>query len=144
MDNNAWWYAGGRWVPPKEVTLSVNDIAVLRGYSVFESMRTYDRRPFHLDEHLLRLYRSAILIELDIPWSRQYIADVVRETIARNSYRHAAIRLLITGGGSGDGLLPSGKPNLVGLVRPLGGPQFDPSPTGYCPTTPPFPLRYPR
>lgn len=120
MDNSAWWYAGGRWVHPNEATLSINDIAVLRGYSVFESMRTYDRRPFHLDEHLLRLYRSAILIELDIPWSRQYIADVVREIVARNSYRHAAIRLLVTGGESEDGMLPSGKPTLVVLITPLG------------------------
>src|SRR5216683_6898621 len=119
MDNNAWWYAGGRWVHPNEATLSVNDIAVLRGYSVFESMRTYDRRPFHLEEHLLRLYRSAVLIELGIPWSRQYIADVVRETIARNAYRHAAIRLLITGGESEDGILPSGKPTLAVLITPL-------------------------
>src|SRR5260370_8006640 len=94
MDNNAWWYAGGRWVHPNEATLSVNDIAVLRGYSVFESMRTYDRRPFPLDEHLLRLYRSAVLFELDIPWSRQYIADVVPETIERNNYRIVSIRLL--------------------------------------------------
>src|SRR5258708_1600248 len=123
MDNNAWWYADGRWVHPNEATLSVNDIAVLRGYSVFESMRTYDRRPFHLDEHLLRLYRSAALIELDIPWSRQYIADVVRETIARNSYRHAAIRLLVTGGGSGGGGLASCEATLVLLISPFWGPD---------------------
>ena len=131
MDNNAWWYAGGRWVHPNEATLSVNDIAVLRGYSVFESMRTYDRRPFHLEEHLLRLYRSAVLIELDIPWSRQYIADVVRETIARNSYRHAAIRLLVTGGESEDGVLPSGKPTLVVLITPLGERDMEQFARGY-------------
>src|SRR5229473_3412178 len=104
MDNNAWWYAGGRWVHPNEATLSVNDIAVLRGYSVFESMRTYDRRPFHLEEHLLRLYRSAVLIELDIPWSRQYIADVV---------------------------LPSGKPTLVVLITPLGERDMEQFARGY-------------
>ncbi|HKF37310.1 MAG TPA: aminotransferase class IV [Ktedonobacteraceae bacterium] len=131
MDNNAWWYADGRWVHPNEAALSVNDIAVLRGYSVFESMRTYDRRPFHLDEHLLRLYRSAVWIELDIPWSRQYIADVVRETIARNSYRHAAIRLLITGGESEDGMLPSGKPRLVVLITPLGERDMERFAKGY-------------
>lgn len=131
MDNKAWWYVGGRWVHPNEATLSINDIAVLRGYSVFESMRTYDRRPFHLDEHLLRLYRSAILIELDIPWSRRYIADVVRETIARNSYRHAAIRLLVTGGESEDGVLPSGKPTLVVLITPLGERDMERFARGY-------------
>lgn len=120
MDNNAWWYVGGKWVHPHEATLSINDIAVLRGYSVFESLRTYDWHPFHLDEHLLRLYRSAVMIEMEIPWSSEQIANVVREVIARNAYRHAAIRLLITGGESEDGILPSGKPTLAVLITPLG------------------------
>jgi branched-chain amino acid aminotransferase len=119
MDNNAWWYVGGKWVHPHEATLSINDSAVLRGYSVFESLRTYDWHPFHLDEHLLRLYRSAVMIEMEIPWSSEQIANVVREVIARNAYRHAAIRLLITGGESEDGILPSGKPTLAVLITPL-------------------------
>ncbi len=120
MDNNAWWYIGGSWVHPSEATLSINEIAVLRGYSVFESLRTYGRQPFHLDEHLRRLYRSAVLIDLEIPWSSEQIATVVRETIARNSYLHATIRLLVTGGESEDGMLPSGKPTLAVLITPLG------------------------
>ena len=62
MDKNAWWYINGKWVHPHEATISINDVGVLRGYSVFEAFRTYDRRPFHLDEHLARLYRSAAVI----------------------------------------------------------------------------------
>lgn len=120
MDTNAWWYVGGQWVHPDKATISINDMAVLRGYSVFESLRTYNFRPFHLDEHLERLYRSAILIEMEIPWSSQQIAGVVREIIARNTYQHAVIRLLITGGDSEDGILPSGNPLLVALITPLG------------------------
>jgi branched-chain amino acid aminotransferase len=119
MDTNAWWYIGGQWVHPDKATISINDVAVLRGYSVFESLRTYDRRPFHLDLHLERLYRSARLIEMEIPWRSDQIAEIVREVIARNSYRHAAIRLLVTGGESEDGILPSGEPLLVVLITPL-------------------------
>ncbi len=119
MDNNALWYVNGQWVHPDEATISINDIGLLRAYSVFESLRTYDRRPFHLDEHLNRLYRSAELIELDIPWPREQIADVVRGVIERNPYRHAAIRILVTGGVSEDGMLPSGRPTLNVLITPL-------------------------
>jgi branched-chain amino acid aminotransferase len=119
MDTSAWWYIGGQWVHPDKATISINDVGVLRGYSVFESLRTYNRRPFHLDLHLTRLYRSAILIEMDIPWSSEQIAKVVREIILRNTYQHAAIRLLITGGESEDGMLPSGEPLLVVLITPL-------------------------
>lgn len=120
MDNNAWWYVGGHWVHPGAATISINDVAVLRGYSVFESMRTYDRRPFHLDEHLARLFHSAELIDLEIPWPREHIASVIHETIARNTYRHASIRLLVTGGESEDGILPTGKPTLILMITPLG------------------------
>ncbi len=131
MDNNAWWYVGGRWVHPDEATLSINDVAVLRGYSVFESLRTYDRNPFHLDEHLARLYRSAKLIELEIPWPREHIAGVIHEIIARNSYRHATIRLLVTGGESEDTVLPSGKPTLVVIITPLGERDMERFARGY-------------
>lgn len=120
MDNNAWWYVGGLWVHPGDATISINDIAVLRGYSVFESLRTYNRSPFHLDEHLTRLYRSAGLIEMTIPWSREYITDVIRDIIARNVYKHASIRLFITGGVSEDGILPSDTPTLIVMITQLG------------------------
>lgn len=119
-DSTAFWYIGGKWVHPQEATLSINDMAVLRGYSVFESLRTYDRRPFHLDEHLRRLYRSAELIELDIPYSPEEIAATIRQAIERNAYRHAALRLLVTGGESEDGMTPSGSPVLVVMITPLG------------------------
>lgn len=120
MDTNANWYVGGRWVHPHEAVISINDMTVLRGYSAFEALRTYDRRPFHLDEHLKRLYRSAELIELQIPWPAAFIAGVIHETIERNSYTHAAIRLLVTGGESEDSITPTGQATLVIMITPLG------------------------
>lgn len=119
MDTNAWWYISGQWVHPDKATISINDVGVLRGYSVFESLRTYDRRPFHLDQHLTRLFRSARLIDMDIPWSAEHITEIVQEIITRNAYRHASIRLLVTGGESEDGILPSGIPALAVMITPL-------------------------
>src|ERR1700736_6861889 len=116
MDNNVWWYVGGSWVHPHEATLSINDVAVLRGFSAFEALRTYDRRPFHLDEHLTRLYRSAELIELEVPWTREHITAIVKEIIAHNVFKHATIRLLVTGGETEDSILPVGKPTLAVLI----------------------------
>ncbi len=120
IDKTAWWYINGTWVHPHEATLSINDVAVLRGYSAFDALRTYNQRPFHLDQHLNRLYRSAELIELQIPWSRQQIRDIVHELISRNTYKNASIRLLVTGGETEDSILPVGKPTLAVLITPLG------------------------
>jgi branched-chain amino acid aminotransferase len=120
MDVQAFWYIDGRWAHPNEIMISINDTAVLRGYSAFESLRTYNRRPFHLDEHINRLYHSAALIELAIPWPREHIVVAVQEIIARNTYKHATIRIYVTGGISEDGVLPSGLPSLALLITPLG------------------------
>jgi branched-chain amino acid aminotransferase len=120
MDTQSWWYVSGAWVHPHEATLSINDVAVLRGYSAFESFRTYDRRPFHLEEHLNRLFRSAEFIELEIPFTREYIAEIIQQVIERNPYKHATLRILVTGGETEDGVMPSGQPHLAVLISPLG------------------------
>ncbi|MBX5450778.1 aminotransferase class IV [Thermogemmatispora sp.] len=119
MDQQPIWYVDGHWVHPQEACIPLTDVAVLRGYSVFESLRTYDRRPFRLDDHLDRLYRSAELIDLMVPYTRQEIRAVLEETIRRNAFRHASLRILVTGGGSEDGVLPSGKPLLAVMITPL-------------------------
>ncbi|GAC1627084.1 MAG: branched-chain-amino-acid transaminase [Ktedonobacteraceae bacterium] len=131
MDNNALWYINGRWVHPNAGTISINDVAVLRGYSAFESLRTYDRRPFHLDEHLNRLYRSAGMIELDIPYTREHISNIIHEIIERNTYKHASIRILVTGGETEDGILPSGKAILAVLITQLGERDMERFAQGY-------------
>jgi branched-chain amino acid aminotransferase len=131
MDNNAWWYVNGHWVHPHEATISLNDVAVLRGYSAFEALRTYHRQPFHLEEHLNRLYRSAELIELTVPWSRAYITQLVHEIIERNAYEHASIRLFVTGGETEDSILPLGKPTLAVLITPLGERNMERFAQGY-------------
>lgn len=120
MDNTAWWYVDGRWVHPNDATLSINDLAVLRSYGVFESLRTYNRRPFHLDEHLDRLYHSASSIDLEIPYTRDFIEYIIFDAIKRNPYKHATLRLLITGGESEDGVIPTGKAVLAVLITVLG------------------------
>src|SRR5579872_415986 len=120
MDTNAWWYIDGRWVHPNEAAISINDVAVLRGYSAFESFRTYFRQPFRLDEHLDRLYRSAALMELEIPWPRDQVASVIAQVIERNEYTHATLRILVTGGITEDSILPGDQPTLVVLITPLG------------------------
>lgn len=120
MDTTAWWYINGVWVHPQEATISINDVAVLRGYSVFESLRTYHRHPFHLDEHLKRLYRSAQLLELDVSYAYDELAQIVLDCIQRNPYEHATIRMFVTGGISEDGISPSEQNGLAVLITPLG------------------------
>ena len=120
MDSNAWWYIDKAWVHPEQAAISVHDLAILRGYSAFEALRTYDRRPFHLDEHLERLARSAALIDLELPCTHEQLTSIIHEIVARNAYRHAAVRMLVTGGESEDGVIAVGAPKLIVMITPLG------------------------
>ncbi len=113
------YYIDGEYLPENEAVISVNDLALLRGYGVFDFLRTYNNTPFFLDEHLERLRRSAELIDINLPWSNDELRDIVRETLSRNGYPESSIKILLTGGDSYDGLTPSGNSRLLVMVSPL-------------------------
>ena len=95
-DNMAYWYVSSSdsWVHPQVVTLPINDMAILRGYSVFEALRTYNRRPFHLDEHLRRLFRSAELHRTGHSLTRiTKLQWRSARQLSVNVYKHAALRM---------------------------------------------------
>ena len=58
------------------------------GTGVFEGIRAYEtaRGPavWHLDEHLRRLYRSAKLYHLDIPFSVEAVGEGMKDVIRAN------------------------------------------------------------
>jgi branched-chain amino acid aminotransferase len=113
------YYVDGKFVPQEEAVLPLGDLAILRGYGVFDFLRTYGGRPFHLDAHIRRLENSAKLIKLSCPWSQTEISEIVHETMKRNEFAESNIRLLITGGDSDDSITPGSKPRLLVMISPL-------------------------
>lgn len=57
----------GEVVPAEEATVSVLDVAFLRGYGCFEAMRSYDGRLFRMAQHLNRLEASAGAMGIPLP-----------------------------------------------------------------------------
>ncbi len=101
------YYIDGEFLGEDEARVSVKDLAVLRGFGVFDYMITYNKRPFHLEDHVARLENSAREIGLKLNKSGDQICGIVRETLARNSHhKESGIRLLHTGGVSDDGVSP--------------------------------------
>ena len=64
-------YMNGKLVDEKDAKVSVFDHGLLYGDGVFEGIRIYNRRVFMLDEHIDRLYRSALAISLAIPITKK-------------------------------------------------------------------------
>ena len=84
----------GRGVVPVDTPLlHADDEGVLRGRSVFETLRVYDGVPFKLDEHLDRLAMSAERIHLPPP-PRAELASIAQEAIAAGAHPDATLRFL--------------------------------------------------
>ncbi|MET8092153.1 aminotransferase class IV [Micromonospora sp. NPDC005220] len=54
-------------IPADEPVLRGDDLGVLRGDGLFESMHLREGRPWLLDEHLARLATAAAAVDLDLP-----------------------------------------------------------------------------
>ena len=112
------FYIDGQYRDADASAIPATDLSILRGYGVFDFLRTYGGIPFQLRAHLRRLQRSAALIELDCPWDIEELADIVLGTLCRNSYDESGIRIVVTGGDSPNGFMPTGASRLLVMVRP--------------------------
>ncbi len=113
------YYVDGSFVQSDQAVIPVDDLAVLRGFGVFDLVRTYNGKPFFLKEHIERLRNSAAEIGLHMPWTTRELIGIVSETLAKNSHRESNIRIVVTGGSSPDFTTPQDNPRLLVLVSPL-------------------------
>jgi branched-chain amino acid aminotransferase len=95
------------------------------GSGVFEGIRAYEteRGPavWHLDEHLKRLFRSAKLFHMDIPYSLEAITDATKDVIRANGLNACYVRPLVIRGYGEMGVNPLRAPvNTIIAVWPWG------------------------
>jgi len=112
-------YAGGAFGPAADAGVSVFDHGLLYGDGVFEGIRAYNGRVFKLERHVERLFDSAHAIRLDIPASRDDVAELVLETCRRNEIVDGYIRLVVTRGAGDLGIDPRSCPraNIIVIAR---------------------------
>ncbi len=100
-------YINGRLYDKADAKISVYDHGLLYGDGVFEGIRSYGGRVFRLEQHLERLWESAQAIRLEIPMTRQDMADAVYQTLRANGIEDGYIRLVVTRGAGTLGLDPN-------------------------------------
>ncbi|MFK8113992.1 MAG: branched-chain-amino-acid transaminase [Rubripirellula sp.] len=100
-------YINGQYFAKEDAKISVYDHGLLYGDGVFEGMRIYSGKVFRLQEHLLRLYESALSIGLGIPIGIEQMTTDVNECVAKNGLEDGYIRLVATRGGGSLGLDPN-------------------------------------
>lgn len=113
------YYVNGRFTPASQAAIALNDLGLVRGYGVFEVLRTYGDHPFGLRAHLERLAYSAAQIELTLPEPLAAIETIIHETLVRNAARDVTIRIILTGGASSSFLMPEDRSTLLVLLAPV-------------------------
>jgi branched-chain amino acid aminotransferase len=86
----------GKIVDGKHACLPVMSDAFLYGFSVFETIRTYNRKVFRLGDHLARLYVSADVIGMKSVWNFKRAYKAVVSALEKDPYKEAKIRLILT------------------------------------------------
>ncbi|MEW6116740.1 MAG: aminodeoxychorismate lyase [Nitrospirota bacterium] len=114
-------YLNDKIIPAAEAKISIFDHGFLYGDGIYETLRVYDGVVFLLDEHLERLYRSAMLIGLDIPKDVAGIKSAIYDTLQANKLRNAYVRLTVSRGEGEIGLDPAlcRKPTFIVVTKEL-------------------------
>jgi branched-chain amino acid aminotransferase len=111
----------GELVDWADATIHVLTHGLHYGSGVFEGLRAYQtpRGPavFRLNEHIRRLFRSAHVYLMDIPFTQEEIVEAVRQTVLANGLPSCYIRPLVYRGYAEMGLNPLPAPvNVIVAV----------------------------
>jgi len=109
------------FLPLSEARVSVEDHGFQFGDGVYELIRVYAGRLFHLTEHLDRLEQSARAVAISVPYTRERWTALVAEAVSRSRYPEAKVYIQLTRGvAPRDHVLASPVPPTVVLtVRAL-------------------------
>ncbi|OED43824.1 branched chain amino acid aminotransferase [Endozoicomonas sp. (ex Bugula neritina AB1)] len=101
------WY-DGKLVPWREAKAHVLTHTLHYGMGVFEGVRAYSTPNgpaiFRLKEHTDRLFNSAHILRMDIPYSKEEIFEAQKEVVRANGLKEAYMRPMCFYGSEGMGL----------------------------------------
>ncbi len=111
-------YINDELSPVETASIGISDLALLRGYGVFDFLAVRQGTPLFLGDYLARFERSAGVLGLQLPFPMEQLHDMVWSLVEANGLQDAGIRLVLTGGYSEDGYAPA-VPNLIILEHYL-------------------------
>lgn len=117
-------YINGAFVPASQASLQVSDLAIQRGYGIFDFFKTHGHKPVFMEEHLDRFFFSAAQMRLDPGKSREELKAIIGELLGKNNMPDAGMKITLTGGYSPDGYSIT-TPNMIITQQPLKLPTAD-------------------
>lgn len=118
------WY-DGKLVPWREATTHVLTHSLHYGMGVFEGVRAYKTAKgtaiFRLQDHTERLFNSAHIFQMAMPWDRETLNEAQKEVIRANNLESGYLRPLAFYGSEKLGVSPKGaKVHVVIAAWPWG------------------------
>lgn len=105
------WY-DGKMVPWRDANTHVLTHSLHYGLAVFEGLRAYDSARgtaiFRLGEHLDRMYRSAHIYLMKIPYDRDTLIEATKATVRENKLASCYVRPIAFYGSEKMGVSPKG------------------------------------
>lgn len=113
------WF-NGQFVPWDDAKIHVMSHVVHYGSSVFEGMRAYETSQgpavWLMMPHVNRLFNSAKIYRMNIPYSREEIAQAIVDTILENGHKACYIRPIVFRGYDQIGVDPRSCPVDVAIA----------------------------
>ena len=98
-------------IPWENATVHVMAHALHYGSSIFEGIRCYGTPTgpaiFRLEAHIRRLFDSAKLYRIDVPFSQEELSQACKDSISENGLTSAYIRPLVFRGAGSLGVVPN-------------------------------------
>src|SRR5580658_3579861 len=78
-------YLNGQIIPESEAHISIYDTAVVLGATVTEMTRTFNRKPFRLEDHISRLFKSLRYVRIDLGMTQEELTKATLKVTEINS-----------------------------------------------------------
>lgn len=111
-------YINNKFIRYEEASLHISDLGLQRGYGIFDYFLEMDGRIPFFGDYLDRFFRSAELMKLEVPLTKDLLKEKIINLLEMNRLGRSGIKLLLTGGYSED-LYSPGKSNFMIINIPM-------------------------
>lgn len=111
-------FLNDQFVEAEKAVLHISDLAIQRGYGIFDFFRVRNNVLLYVEDHLDRFLASAKIMHLESPYDKDKLLAILKELLAKNNIPNAGIKMILTGGYSPDAYQPV-KPNFIIQQSPL-------------------------
>ena len=88
-------WMNGKFVEWRHANVHVLNHGLHYASCVFEGLRIYNGKIFKLDEHIERLFKSAKILDLDIPYNYKEVTDISKEIIVKQNVSDGYVRPVV-------------------------------------------------